>query len=80
VIYVRVRDPQTRHEYDMPSTHPHITRGLVIPLDSRRWPPVAVPRPPKHHVELTKLAVPSAATRARRPATRNPAPRTEEPS
>lgn len=56
--YVRVKDPSTRHEFDMPDGHPHIAKGLVEVVKPKLYPPSPLPRRPKHHL---KLAPPSAA-------------------
>lgn len=50
--YVRVKDPQTRHEFDMPENHPHITNGLVEVVKPKQYPPAPVMRAPKHHLSL----------------------------
>lgn len=53
-MYVRVRDPQTGHEFDMPDNHPHIAKGLVQIVKAKQYPPAAVMRRPKHHVKLAR--------------------------
>ena len=52
MLYVRVRDPQTRHEFDMPETHPHIAKGLVEHVKPKLYPPSPLMRRPKHHLDL----------------------------
>ena len=48
--YVRVKDPSSGHQFDLPAEHPWITSGEVIPLRSKRWPDVEQARPAKHHI------------------------------
>lgn len=61
IVYVRVRDKATRHEFDMPANHPHITKGFVELVKQRRYPPATVMRRPKHHLRLA----PASAARDR---------------
>lgn len=68
IRYVRVKDPDTGHEFDIPANHPHIRRGLVAPVKTWAYPASDVMRPPKHHLDLA--AVPSAAQK-KQPATRS---------
>lgn len=49
-MYIRVQDPDTKHEYDLDENHQLIRDGLVKPLKSRRYPPSEVIRPPKHYI------------------------------
>ena len=49
-MYIRVQDPDTRHEFDLAEDHPLIRDGLVKPVKSDRYPPSEVARPPKHHI------------------------------
>jgi hypothetical protein len=51
-MYVRVRDPETRHEFDVPEDSPLLRRELVIPVKSKRYPPSRIQRPAKHHIRL----------------------------
>ena len=48
--FIRVRDPETRHEFDVPETDKRLTSGLYIPVKSVKYPPAPRPRPAKHHV------------------------------
>jgi hypothetical protein len=67
VMFVRVQDPDTRHEFDLPETHPFIASGLVRRVKVDRYPPSPVIRPPKYYMDLA--AIPSAAPK-RQPAKR----------
>lgn len=53
-MYVRVKDIDTGHEFDMPANHPHIAKGLVQLVKADKYPPAAVMRRPKHHVKLAR--------------------------
>ena len=53
-LYLRVKDPDTGHEFDLPANHPHITKGLVHLVKAAQYPPAAVMRRPKHHVKLAR--------------------------
>lgn len=46
--FIRVRDKDTRHQFDLPEGHRLITNGTVEVLE--RFEPARSPRPPKHHV------------------------------
>lgn len=65
--FVRVKDRDTKHEFDVPETDKRIG-DVFIPIKSDRYPPVLRPRPPKHHVKL-----------AGRPASRESAASSEAP-
>ena len=51
-MYIRVRDRQTRHEFDLLEGHPWLTRGLVEQVKPKQYPPSRLPRPAKHHKDL----------------------------
>lgn len=51
VVYVRVKDPDTKHEWDEPEGSPLIRDGKVQVVKSDRYPPSTVARPAKHHLE-----------------------------
>lgn len=51
-MFVRVRDKETRHEFDLPEGHAWITRGLVEQVKPKQYPPAHVMRRPKHHLNL----------------------------
>lgn len=57
-MFVRVRDPQTRHEFDLPEGHRLLRLGLVVRVKPRRYPPSSRARRPKHHVNLSGRTVP----------------------
>lgn len=45
-MYVRVHNPDTGHEYDLPEDHPTIRNGLVAIVKGSK--PSPLPRPAKH--------------------------------
>lgn len=47
-MFIRVRDKQTGHQFDLPEDHHLITQELVETLDDNRYPPAPKPRPAKH--------------------------------
>ncbi len=47
-MYVRVRDPQTGHHFDVTERSRLLRLGLVVPVI--RYGPSPVPRPPKHRL------------------------------
>lgn len=51
-MFVRVRDKNTKHEFDVPEDDWRIAAGLFDPIKSDRFPPVDRPREPKHHIEI----------------------------
>lgn len=51
-MYVRVKDPSTGHEFDVPETSSLLRRGLVRRVKPDRYPPSPLPRPAKHHISL----------------------------
>lgn len=65
--FVRVKDRDTRHEFDVPEGDKRIGHAFDR-VKSDRYPPTSRPRPPKHHVKL-----------AGRPASRESASSTEAP-
>lgn len=50
MIYVRVKDPSSGHQFDRPADDPMIADGTLIPLNSKRWPNSEQARPPLFHV------------------------------
>jgi hypothetical protein len=56
-LFIRVKDRETGHEFDMPETHPHITKGLVERVKPKLYPPSPLARRPKHHLDLAADAV-----------------------
>lgn len=49
VVYIRVRDTRTMHEFDVPSTDPRIKSGVFKPVHKSIYPPASLPRPAKHY-------------------------------
>jgi hypothetical protein len=62
--FVRVKDPQTGHEFDRREDDKAVLSGRFVPVKGDRYPPSPYPRPAKHRP--TKLAG--------RPASRETAP------
>lgn len=50
--YVRVKDPETKHEFDISEGHRLLRLGLVTRIKSDRYPPWHTQRRPKHHLNL----------------------------
>lgn len=51
MFYIRVKDPSTKHEFDLPEEHPWVTSGEVLPVKSDRYPLSAQQRPAKFHLD-----------------------------
>lgn len=51
-IYIRVKDPDTGHEFDVPEGSALLAKGLVSPVKEKRYPAAEQPRRPKHHLNL----------------------------
>lgn len=51
-MWIRVKDPDTKHEFDVPETSRLLTKGLVTPVKGSRYPAAEYPRPPKYHLSL----------------------------
>lgn len=47
-MFVRVRDKETRHEFDVPEGDWRIAADIFVPIKSDRFPPVDRVRSPKH--------------------------------
>ena len=56
--FIWVKDPDTKHEFDVLETSPLLRKELVVPVKPVRFPPSPVPRRTKYH---TNLAGQSAA-------------------
>lgn len=54
-IYVRVKDPETKHEFDVPDDHPYITDGTLELIKGKEYPPSTVARPTKHYIEPAQI-------------------------
>lgn len=50
-MWVRVKDRDTRHEYDVPEGDPRIGKTVDM-VKAKRYPPSPLVRPAKHHVKL----------------------------
>ncbi|GMA26199.1 hypothetical protein GCM10025864_39580 [Luteimicrobium album] len=72
-MFVRVRDPSTGHQFDVPETDRRIGVSLAL-LDRPHFPPSRYPRPPKHHLNLAG----QSASREPEPATAGPEEATEK--
>ena len=59
MLFVRVKDPETGHEFDVREDSILLRRELVKRVKSKRYPPSPIRRAPKHHIDL-------AASRSRR--------------
>lgn len=55
--FVRVKDPDTKHEFDVPEADPRIKAGRLERIKSDRYPPVDRPRRAKHYLPPMKAAV-----------------------
>ncbi len=49
--WIRVKDPSTKHEFDVLETSPLLRKELVKPVKSDRYPPSPVPRRRKYHTD-----------------------------
>lgn len=50
--YIRVRDRDTGHQFDVLTTDPRIAEGFFIPLHRKNYPPSSLPRRAKHKKPL----------------------------
>lgn len=50
--FVRVKDPSTGHEFDVPESSSLLKRGVVKRVKSDLYPPSPYPRRAKHHIDL----------------------------
>lgn len=73
--YVRVRDHDTKHEFDVPEGDRRIGVSLSL-LNRKSYPPSSRQRPPKHHLNLAG----QSASREPEPATADPEEATEKES
>ena len=46
-MFIRVKDKDTKHEFDVPETDPRIGKSFE-PVKADRFPPVVRPRQPKY--------------------------------
>lgn len=49
-VYLRVKDPESKHEWDEPQGSPLIEKGTVQVVKSERYPPTTTMRPPKFYL------------------------------
>jgi hypothetical protein len=56
MMFVRVKDPSTGHEFDVPEHDWRLKAAMFTPVKADRYPPVARPRAPKFHVSLKRKA------------------------
>ncbi|GAA1337140.1 hypothetical protein JOE65_000689 [Arthrobacter roseus] len=52
-MFVRVKDQDTKHEFDVPESDPRIGSAFEL-VKADRYPPVIRPRQPKYHTEPTR--------------------------
>lgn len=76
-LFVRVKDPQTGHEFDRREDDPAVVSGRFVPVKDKQYPPSPLARPAKHHI---KLAGRSTASRETTPASASEAPEKEKPN
>lgn len=48
--FIRVKDPATGHEFDVPETNKRLVAGVYVPVKSKKYPPSPRVRPAKHFV------------------------------
>ena len=51
-MFIRVKDPSTGHEFDVPEKSSLLRKGLVKPVNKKHYPPSQYPRRAKHHIAL----------------------------
>lgn len=51
-MFIRVKDPSTGHEFDVPEDSALLRRGLVVAVKSDRYPPSRFPRLGKNRIKL----------------------------
>ncbi|PJM80010.1 hypothetical protein [Bifidobacterium scaligerum] len=55
IIYIRVRDTQTGHQFDALSTDPRLKTGIFMPVNKPIYPPSTIPRRPKPKKSMKDL-------------------------
>jgi hypothetical protein len=50
-VFVRVKDKDSGHEFDVPETDWRIGEGIFTPVKGDRYPAVDRPRKPKHNIQ-----------------------------
>lgn len=71
-LWVRVKDPVTKHEFDRLENDPAVISGRFERVKSQAYPPAEQPRRPKHFKKLAGLSA------SREPASRKSKPETTE--
>lgn len=56
-VYVRAKDPDTGHEFDVRQDSLLLTQGRVAQVKPRLYPPARYRRPAKHHLDLAGQSV-----------------------
>lgn len=51
-MFIRVKDPETKHEFDVPETDPRLRDGRLERVKEKTYPPSSYVRHPKHYVKL----------------------------
>lgn|GEM_PF-2650226 len=47
-MFIRVIDPSTGHQFDVPETDPRLPDGRLRRMSEKQWPPSEIIRHPKH--------------------------------
>jgi hypothetical protein len=55
-LWVRVKDPLTKHEFDRREDDPAVISGRFERVKRKGFPPSPQPRPPKHYLNLAGLS------------------------
>lgn len=71
-MWVRVKDRETRHEFDVRDDDPRIGSLLDL-VKAKRYPPAHQSRPPKHHLTVARSS--AARTTPETPVDGQPAPK-----
>lgn len=50
-MFIRVKDKDSGHEFDVPEQDWRVAEGILAPVKSDRYPPVDRPRLPKHNIQ-----------------------------
>lgn len=64
MAYVRVKDLETKHEFDVLDTDWRIAAGLLDPVKGDRYPVAAVSRPTKHYIKPAAKKAPAETKEA----------------
>lgn len=64
-MFVRVRDKETRHEFDVHESDPRIKKGILELVKSKKYPPVDKARRTKYFVASKGVtSTPSSAAKS----------------